>query len=170
MRHLSKVWAAAAILSVLGALLLMRAYSRNSFNVGWGDAAADRYQSSLWWGAIACGLLTLGFAVLLSICSRRAMLSIVVGAATALVLGFLMKSLPNTAAKVLFIPQLPGWFGAVYLFGIHSGGFPSWAAMLSINAIIYAFLVSFLWRNKYRTQITASASHSDPSAVGTAHS
>ncbi|MCI0349545.1 MAG: hypothetical protein L0Z53_08995 [Acidobacteriales bacterium] len=122
MRHLSTALALAAILSVFATLLLMRAHTRNLTNAGWGDAAADRYQSQLWWSVIACGLLTLGFVVLLSIRSKRAMLSIIFGAAGALALGFLTRLVPITAAKVLFIAQLPGWFGAETVY-IRAGMF-----------------------------------------------
>ena len=131
------LWGAAVIV----ALLFARAYHLDSFNVGWGDLAADRRHAVLGWETVAAIIACLGLAILVGIVSRLALYSIIVAAAISWVLGLLGAHGPHLFRVLLFIPQLPGFFAAVMALGVHGDdGLSKWWAV-GVNTILYAPVV-----------------------------
>jgi hypothetical protein len=127
-------WAAAVVV----ALLFARAYDLESYNVGWGDLAADRAHAVLWWETLALMMVCLLLAVLIGLASRVALYSIVAAGAVVWLLALLGAHGPHAYRLPLLILQLPGWFAAIVALGVHGDeGLTTWWAA-GINTILYA--------------------------------
>jgi hypothetical protein len=127
------LWAAAVIV----ALLFARACHLDSYNVGWGDLAADHRHAVLWWETFVAVIACLGLTILIATVSRLALYSIAAVAAIFWLLGLLGAHGPHLYRVLLLIPQLPGFFAAMMALGVHDEELSRWWAV-SINTILYA--------------------------------
>jgi len=127
--------------SVFGALFLARACYLDSFNVGWGDSAADHRHVVLWRETVAAIIVCLGLLILVAVVSRLASYCIAAMLSILLSLGAIGAHGPQLFRVFLWLPQLPGFLAAIWALGIHGDGdlFDWW--ITSINTILYAPLL-----------------------------
>jgi hypothetical protein len=133
-----------AVLSVVCTLGFMRAHYFNATNAGWGDADQDRHQWLLGWGTRISAAIALICIVIWVAISRRALISIATGAALSGLLVLAAHGFPIIYATL----ALPGFFTAMYTFGVHAGGQEVIAYMFIVNAIIYSEIAFLLIRKK----------------------
>jgi hypothetical protein len=126
------------VTAILIALLFARAYNLDSFNVGWGDLAADHRHAVLWWETVAAMALCLGLTVFVGVVSRLALYSIAAAAAILWILALLGAHGPHTYRATLLVPQLPGFFAAVMAVGVHGDEHLTRWWAVSVNTILYA--------------------------------
>jgi hypothetical protein len=140
------LWAA----TVIVALFTARSYHLDSYNVGWGDAAADHRHAVLWWGTIAPWFACLGFAILIGVISRVALCSIAVTGAIVWILALLGAHGPTAYRIVLFIPQLPGFFAAVMALGVHGDEHLTTLWAVGINTVLYAPILHIVFARAHK--------------------
>ncbi len=150
------LWAAAVIV----ALLFARAYDLDSYNVGWGDSAADHGHAVLWWETAALMVGCLLMAIFIGVVSRVAIYSIMAAGALAWLLSFLASQAPHAYRVGLFIPQLPGVFAAVAAVGVHGDERLTTWWVVSVNTILYAPILHIVFARR------ASKRSSRPGTVG----
>lgn len=127
--------------SVFGALFLARAYDLDSFNVGWGDSAADRRHVILWRETVAAIIVCLGFIILVAVVSRVAIYCIAAVLSILLALTSIGAHGSQHFRLLLLVPQLPGFIAAIWALGVHGGdGLFDWW-QISNNTILYAPLL-----------------------------
>jgi hypothetical protein len=127
-------WAAAVVV----ALFFARAHDLESYNVGWGDLAADHAHAVLWWETIALMIVCLLVAILIGLASRLVLCSIAAAAGVVSLITLLGARVPQAYRIILFIPQLPGFFAAILALGVHGDeGLTTWWAV-GVNTILYA--------------------------------
>jgi len=132
-----------AVLGVVCTLWFMRAHYFNATNAGWGDANQDRHQWLLGWGTRISAAIALICIVIWVALSRRALISIATGTALSGLLVLAAHGLPIIYATL----ALPGFFTAMYTFGVHADGQEVIAYMFIVNAIIYSGIVFLLIRS-----------------------
>jgi hypothetical protein len=141
------LWAAAVIV----ALLFAREYDLESYNVGWGDLAADHAHAGLWWEIIALMIVSLLLAILIGLVSRVALYSMAATGAAVGLLALLGAHGPHAYRIILFIPQLPGFFAAIMALGVHGDERLTIWWVICVNTILYAPIVyTVLARRKHQ--------------------
>ena len=82
---------------------------------------------------------------------KRVLISLIVSIAAAVLLLAVSRA---ANSNVLFLPQLPGYFASLSIWGVHSGEWNSVAGAIVVsaaNALVYwlvVFGLSFLLRNR----------------------
>lgn len=138
------LWATAVIV----ALFFARAYHLDSFNVGWGDQAADHRHAVLGWQTLAAVAVCLALTAMIGVVSRLAISSVITASAIAWSLALLGAHGPHNYRVVLFIPQLPGFFAAIMALGVHGDERLTALWTTSVNSILYAPLIYAIAHHK----------------------
>jgi hypothetical protein len=127
-------------------LWFSRAFYFHATLAGWGDPAADKQQSHLWWARLGSLALLVFSAIISAVCSSRFRWAILGGTivTAASALAGLSKF---AAARSLSFLLLPGWFAEASVFGVHAD--LSWLTtplcwMLGINTALYALVVALI--------------------------
>lgn len=136
----------ASVFAMASALCFLRAHYFNATNAGWGDPEQDRHQWMLGWGIRVSAVVAPSCIAFVASRSKRALISILTGTAISGVATMLML----TRWSIGVILGLPGWFAALFTFGVHSGGGYEVTAYLSIiDALVYSGIVFLLLRLRF---------------------
>jgi hypothetical protein len=133
-----------ALISSFIALWFFRLYELNAGLVGWGDASADAYQKFLWWGRRVSVSVLLLFVIIASLRSRRLFLT---ATSAGIFCAALMLTTRLTGVKWIATPLLPGIFGYMLAFGVHSdiGELASVLWVWGLNAFVYTLVFAGLF-------------------------
>ncbi|HSS95666.1 MAG TPA: hypothetical protein VLK33_01480 [Terriglobales bacterium] len=131
-------------IAILSTLWFVRAYALNAANAGWGDADQDRHQWWLGWGVrISAALTAISIGAWVAR-SKQALISILSGTTVS---GLLVLVAPKFTLLYSTL-GLPGFFIAMYTFGVHADGGKVVSYFFIVNAIVYSAIVFVIVRNK----------------------
>lgn len=129
--------------SVIAALFSARAFHLD-FSAGWGDPAANHWHVILWRETAVLIAVSIVLTVLLALVSRRAIYSVAGIVAILCTMRLIGSHSPQTVKVCLFMPQLPGFFAAIFALGIHDDSNVAAWWMVAVNTMLYAPILFFM--------------------------